>query len=118
MVEAEMTERLVGLTFDWATEDFLNAAYSQMSDASLIAPVLRPFARVRRCCNGQISALSCQGSKSLPCSGNKQPCYKEGMENRSPAIPKATADQAQGKEEAASLAIVQATETAITDSRQ
>ena len=40
------------------------------------------------------------------------------MENRSPAIPKATADQAQGKEEAASLAIVQATETAITDSRQ
>ena len=32
-----MTERLVGLTFDWATEDFLNAAYSQRADASLIA---------------------------------------------------------------------------------
>ena len=40
------------------------------------------------------------------------------METPPPAVPQETVDQAQGREEAASLAIVEASETAIADSKR
>jgi hypothetical protein len=52
----------VRLIARWAAEDFLNAAYSQIADAPLIAISMAAIRSSQALLQGQISARNCQGS--------------------------------------------------------